>query len=221
MAHRHAATQARRRRACVIAVATCALGCSDGELGDAARDAEGASDERGATNSVTTGTGAGAGGHAGVGGGGGTAGSAAGAGSGTASVRLDPGETNNAELVETLPVAQNENAAERRVVMRLGPGALPDLAGGDRLLVASEAQVTTRCDVGQLAPGCDYNPDVRALLLLTGEGDDTDPQGTQSHALAAAQTQGCTHADHHCMFTFFPADTAQKMEGAFDLPCIA
>src|SRR6185503_13742099 len=83
-------------------------------------------------------------------------------------VAIAAGTTDNAELVELLPVARKESGATRRVVMRLSPTDLPSLAAGDRLIVPAEVQVTTRCDVGQTAPGCNYNPHVKAQLLLTG-----------------------------------------------------
>src|SRR5262245_35381218 len=62
-------------------------------------------------------------------------------------VLVEPGKTDDAELVKTLPIAKSESAATRRVVMRIGPGELPSLAVGDRLTAAAEAEVTTRCDV--------------------------------------------------------------------------
>src|SRR5688572_29164938 len=71
-----------------------------------------------------------------------------------ARVALHPGETKHAELIETVPVGRAEDSAERRVALRLGPAQLPGLARGDRLITPAELEVTTRCDVGQVAPGC-------------------------------------------------------------------
>jgi hypothetical protein len=109
-------------------------------------------------------------------------------------VTIEAGKTTNAELVETLPVARSENGAARRVVMQV---ALPPLANGDRVIAPAEVQVTTRCDVGQVAPGCGYNPNVRAQLVLAGGGN---------QRVIATQTQSCNKAEHHCMFVFRPSE---------------
>ena len=139
-------------------------------------------------------------------------GDVAGAVNAGARVGLGIGATDDAELVEHLPVARSEDRASRRVVLRLSPGELPGLARGDRLIVPAEVEVTTRCDIGQTAPGCNYNPNIRALLLLTGNRDDTT--GAGSSIALASQRQTCTHADHHCLFTFTPSDTARELAGA-------
>jgi len=101
------------------------------------------------------------------------------------------------------------------VVLRLSPGELPGLVRGDRLIVPAEVEVTTRCDVGQTAPGCNYNPNVRAQLILTGSRDDTT--GAGNSVALASQRQTCTHADHHCLFTFTASDTARELAGS---PCV-
>jgi len=137
------------------------------------------------------------------------------------SVAVRSGPTDRAELVETLPVGRTEDGATRRVVLRLSPGQLPGLARGDRLIAPAEVQVTTRCDIGQSAPGCGYNPNIRAQLLLAGDPDATSPSGGRSHALSAVQTQVCTSAEHHCRFVFRPSDASQILDGGLDLPCLA
>ena len=114
-------------------------------------------------------------------------------------VALDAGRTSDAELVKELPVARSENGATKRVVMRT---AAPPLAKGDRLLAPAEVQVTTRCDVGQNAPGCNYNPNVRAQLRL-------------GNKVIATQTLSCTKGEHHCMFVFRPSEAAIDI----DQPC--
>ena len=134
-------------------------------------------------------------------------------------VRVEAGEIDDAELVQRLPVGTTEDDAKRRVVLRLSPDALPDLALGDRLIAPAEVQVTTRCDVGQTAPGCDYDPKIRAQLLLTGVDDDVDPGGPESVALSDAITQTCTKNEHHCMFVFRPGDATHMLDEA--LPCLA
>lgn len=136
-------------------------------------------------------------------------------------VLVRPGATDDAELVARLPVAQSESGATRRVVMRLAPGDLPELAAGDRLSAPAEVQVTTRCDVGQVAPGCGYNPNVAAQVILSGAPDDTDPDGARSVALSDVRRLTCTSAEHHCMFVFPVADATRALEGGAELPCIA
>jgi hypothetical protein len=134
-------------------------------------------------------------------------------------VRVEAGEIDDAELVQRLPVGTSEGSAKRRVVLRLSPDDLPDLTLGDRLITPAEVQVTTRCDVGQTAPGCGYDPKIRAQLLLTGASDDVDPAGPESHALSDAMMQTCTKNEHHCMFVFRPDDATRVLDEA--LPCLA
>jgi hypothetical protein len=71
------------------------------------------------------------------------------------------------------------------------------------LIAPAEIQITTRCDVGQNAPGCNYNPTVRAQLRLGGK-------------VIATQTQSCTHAEHHCMFVFRPSEATINIDKACD-----
>jgi hypothetical protein len=131
-------------------------------------------------------------------------------------VAIAPGETNNAELVELLPVARKESGATRRIVLRLSPSELPGLGVGDRLIVPAEVQVTTRCDVGQTAPGCNYSPNIKAQLLLTANAGDTDAAG--SSRVIATREQSCTKAEHHCRFVFRAGDAALVLP---DIPCVA
>ena len=135
---------------------------------------------------------------------------------GSTRVAIDPGKTANAELVETLPVGRSEGGAIRRIVMQLTPADLPPLARGDRLITPAEVQVTTRCDVGQTAPGCNYNPKVRAQLLLTGNPGDTTAAGNSR--VIATQTLSCTKVEHHCMFVFRPSEASIDIG---NIPCVA
>ncbi len=138
----------------------------------------------------------------------------------TSVVEIAPGPVDDAELVGTLAVARVEADAERRVVLQLGPDRLPDLQRGDRLIAAAEVQVTTRCDVGQTAPGCGYDPTIAAQLVLTGDPADVDPAGDESIALSDVQTETCTKGEHHCMFVFRPTQSAISIDDAVALPCI-
>ncbi|MBX7098404.1 MAG: hypothetical protein K1X89_11875 [Myxococcaceae bacterium] len=132
-------------------------------------------------------------------------------------VALTPGADDHAELVKLLPVARSEAAASRHVALQLTPAQLPHLAPGDRLTVAAEVQVTTRCDVGQVAPGCDYDPHVKAQLILTGDPNGKDASGPGAKVLATQSTQ-CSKAEHHCMFVFRPGQTSTGLDR---LPCMA
>ena len=134
-------------------------------------------------------------------------------------VAVEAGKVNEAELLDELPIGTSENTANRKVVLHLGPTEIPQLAKGDRLITPVELQVTTRCDVGQNAPGCNYNPTIRVQLIISGDGNDTDAGGNGSKEIAT-QTKTCTKDEHHCMFVFGP-DTGAKLDGGFDLPCVA
>ncbi len=135
-------------------------------------------------------------------------------------VAVVPGETSHAERVDLVPVGRSEGSATRRIVLQLAPNQLPKLAKGDRLITPVEVQATTRCDVGQVAPGCNYNPTVRVELILSGNATDTSGSGASSQTIATL-TQSCTHADHHCMFVFTPAHASHDLTGRFALPCVA
>ena len=124
-------------------------------------------------------------------------------------VAIEAGRTDTAELVQFLPVGRSENGAERRVVMRVKP---PALAKGDRLIAPAEIEVTTRCDVGQTAPGCNYNPNVRAKLVLANAANDIDGLG-----LSEARTISCTRADHHCKIVFRPGEAMRDLG---DVKCL-
>jgi hypothetical protein len=135
-------------------------------------------------------------------------------------VLVRPGETDNAELVKRLAVARSETGATRRVVMRLGPDDIPDLAPGDRLSAPAEVEVTTRCDVGQVGAGCGYNPNVAAKVILTGNPDDTSSDGSGSLALSDKLDLSCTSAEHHCLFVFPVSAATRVLEGGAVLPCV-
>lgn len=136
-------------------------------------------------------------------------------------VAVAAGRTENAERIEKLPIGRRASTARRRIALRLGPADLPRLAPGDVLATPAEVQVTTRCDVGQSAAGCDYNPKVRAQIILTGRAGDKSAAGAGSAALSEPITLSCTKAEHHCRFVFRPSDTIHSLTGRFDLPCVA
>jgi hypothetical protein len=119
-------------------------------------------------------------------------------------VAIGVGAIDKAELVEHLPVARTEQGAKHRTVLRLDRADLPRLAKGDRLITPAEVQVTTRCDVLDTAPGCNYAPHVKAQLVL---GDQ----------VIATQSATCTSNAHHCMFVFTPGEASITVH---DQPCV-
>jgi hypothetical protein len=96
---------------------------------------------------------------------------------GTRRIGITGGKTEDAERIELLPIGSNESGAPRRIALQLRPDDLPGLTNGDRIIVPAELQVTTRCDIGQNAPGCGYNPNVRAQLIVSGSATDTSGAG--------------------------------------------
>jgi hypothetical protein len=130
-------------------------------------------------------------------------------------VSVTGGQDRDAERIQLVPVGRSENTATRRVALQLTPAQLPKLAVGDRLIVPAELQVTTRCDIGQTAPGCNYNPNVRAQLILAGSA--TATSGSGNAKVIATQQQSCTKNEHHCMFVFTPSEAAIRLGS---LPCV-
>lgn len=137
------------------------------------------------------------------------------------SVRVEPGATDDAELIRRLPIGTNADNAPRRVVLRLGPDALPSLRADDVLMTPAEVEVTTACDIGQSGPACGYNPTVAAQIILTGDPDDTDPSGAESRALSEVVRTSVTSAEHHYTFSFRANAARATLAGGFALPCVA
>ncbi len=137
------------------------------------------------------------------------------------SVRVTWGPTDDAELIRRLPIGTTAGDAPRRVVLRLDPADLPSLRVDDVLMTPAEVQVTTACDVGQTGPSCDYNPQVAAQIILTGDRDDRDPAGPESRALTEVVSTSVTRAEHHYTLTFRAGASRTTIAGGFALPCIA
>jgi hypothetical protein len=135
------------------------------------------------------------------------------------STAIDFGRTNNAERRELLPIGRTAGAS-RFVVMRLQPADLPRLQLGDTLRAAAELQVTTRCDIGQVAPGCNYSPHVRLQLVLSGSRDGTSPHAAGTLALSGVHRFDCTKDDHHCVKVINFDDASVTLRGDNALPCL-
>lgn len=117
---------------------------------------------------------------------------------------------NHSELVETLPITRRA-AAEPQVVMSLRPSALPRLAGGDKLRLSAELQVTGNCV--ERVPRCvgppySYAPRVRARLVIARDAKTTGGPGAL--AVGPVKREHCTQRrpqyEHHCVLVFGNAD---------------
>jgi len=127
----------------------------------------------------------------------------------------------SSELVKTLPITRKPGAT-KRVVMSLGPRALPDLAAGDRVRVTAEMQVTGDCaspDPRCVGPFYKYAPDVRASLILAPDARSTG--GPRTRAISATEREECTQRrpdyEHHCVLVFTRAGFVIRDPGR--LPC--
>jgi hypothetical protein len=127
--------------------------------------------------------------------------------SGTA---IDVGTTENKpELLETIPIT-TAPGADRRVVLSLGADSdtdspLPEIAGGDRLEVLAELELTTDAadpnHPGLIGHAYSYAPDVEATLLLAADAGVTEA-GAQAIELAPAWRQAISQERHHGVVTF-------------------
>jgi hypothetical protein len=128
---------------------------------------------------------------------------------------------NNSELVKTLPITRRAGASPR-VVMSMGPAALPALAPGDRLEMTAELQVTVNCNYR--SPRCvgrlyHYDPHVRARLVLADSPGATDGPGTRvlTPYVREVCTQHKPNREHHCVLVF--TGTRLNLNDPAGLPC--
>jgi hypothetical protein len=126
------------------------------------------------------------------------------------------------ELRESIPITRTEGK-KPRVVMSLGPDALPSLGAGDRLKATAELEVSTDCY--EPGPGCvgkpyTYNPIINARIVLANGpvvvgGEGALELGTQR----VKCRQKPPDRVHHCMFVF--TDSAVDITSIGQLPCAA
>lgn len=123
------------------------------------------------------------------------------------------------ELVNTIPISRH---GERRVVMSLSPGRLPDPRDGDRFTATAEVQVTVDCLIRVrrcVGPPYYYSPLVSARLILADGAQVTG--GDDAIPLAPSRRQRCLgtlpNREHHCVIVF--RDAALNVERTGDLPC--
>jgi hypothetical protein len=128
---------------------------------------------------------------------------------------------NDSELVKTLPITRRAGA-EPRVVMSMGPNALPDLAAGDLLDLSAEFQVTDNCNYSSrrcVGPVYHYDPKVTARLVIAASAAATGGPGTL--AVGRAERETCTQhkpdREHHCVLVF----TGDRLDlsNPAQLPC--
>jgi len=116
-----------------------------------------------------------------------------------------------AERIKTLPITAKAGA-DRRIVMRLGPGEsgltpLPDLLPGDELKALVELAVTTDCRSVQqgdcVKRPYGFGPRVRARLLLADDRSATAKK--KGHALLLHEATATVSQDqHHYVFVLEP-----------------
>jgi hypothetical protein len=125
----------------------------------------------------------------------------------------------HAELLKTVPIGGSPGA-ERRVVMSMGPGQLPDLQAGDRLHASAEVQITADCTFHR--PRCTsspyrYSPVLEARLVLA---DGAQVSGGADAVSLSADHNVCHNQtgdrEHHCMLV---PRGGIDFGGGGELPC--
>jgi hypothetical protein len=124
---------------------------------------------------------------------------------------------NRPELVETVPIVA-ESGKERRVALSIGPETatecpLPDLAGGDRLRVFAELELTTDAPnanhPGLIGNAYSYAPEITAWLLLAAEPGEVAAKPQRAIKLVEPWRRSISHEQHHAVVT---------LEADFDVP---
>jgi hypothetical protein len=111
-----------------------------------------------------------------------------------------------------------ERGKKTKVVMSLGPSGdpfscLPDLEPGDMLRVTAEIEVTTDSSEPYFAKPYEFDPMVRASLLLAGSGTAREPDRKRALTLGSAAEQRCTHESHHGVIVFTDATLRIPQKG--------
>jgi hypothetical protein len=114
------------------------------------------------------------------------------------------------ELIDRIPITLKSGEV-KQVVMSLGPGSLPysslpDLAPGDELEVSAELEMTTDALVAEWAvqQPYDYDPKIRAQLLLAKDADATEPERGRAKRLTPLRKEMCDNEQHHHRLVFEP-----------------
>jgi hypothetical protein len=126
------------------------------------------------------------------------------------------------EIRSTVPIARRK-WAKKRVVMSLGPGALPPFHRNDILRTTAEVQVTTTC-VEFGTPRCigghyGFSPREDARIVLANRREETGGKGAkviaETHSVRCRQQR--PHRNHHCVLVFPPNPT--RIRHPHRLPC--
>jgi hypothetical protein len=128
--------------------------------------------------------------------------------------------SNDAELVNTIPIA-NGPGQSPRVVMSMGPGELPDLIESDRLRATAEVQITADCTFQRprcAGPPYKYSPRLRGRLILADGAQVTG--GASAVAIGSPDDNNCHNRtgdrEHHCMLV---PRGGIDIGGGGNLPC--
>jgi hypothetical protein len=127
----------------------------------------------------------------------------------------------NSEIRTTVPIGRRK-WAKKRVVMSLGPGALPTFHRHDILRTTAEVQITTTCVV--LGPRCigrsyGFSPREDARIVLASRRQASGGKDAkviaETHAVRCHQER--PQRNHHCVLVFPPKPT--KIRHPHRLPC--
>jgi hypothetical protein len=126
------------------------------------------------------------------------------------------------EIRRAVPIARRK-WAKKRVVMSLGPGALPTWHRHDIIRTSAEVQVTTTCiEFG--TPRCigrhyGFSPREDARIVLANRREETGGKDAkviaETHSLRCHQQR--PHRNHHCVLVFPPEPT--EIRYPHRLPC--
>ena len=128
----------------------------------------------------------------------------------------------NSEIRDTVPIARRK-WAKKRVVMSIGPGALPSFHRHDVLRTSGEVQITTTCiEFG--APRCigrhyGFSPREDARIVLANRREANGGKGAEviaeTHSVRCHQQR--PPRNHHCVLVFPPGPTT--IRHPHRLPC--
>jgi hypothetical protein len=129
---------------------------------------------------------------------------------------------NYSETRKTIPITKRARA-DRRVVMSMSAGRLPEIRSGDRLKLTAELQVTVDCHKrGSSCAGRPYlfNPRLGSQLVLARGPGATG--GPSANPVSGRQTISCrgrplSSRQHHCVIVFTRVSFDIHRLGA--LPC--
>ena len=135
---------------------------------------------------------------------------------------IEIGSTGNSpELLQTIPIV-TDAAKGRRVVLSFGAGSetdlpLPKIAGGDRLEVLAELELTTDAPVanhpGRIGNVYAYAPKVEATLLLAADPEAIEAKSGRAIALAKPWADAVSHEHHHAVVTFGDGEVVVPTQG--------